>query len=40
MVGVDNDPVTAAIAAALYPRAQIRAEGYETTGCPRARFSR
>ena len=38
MVGVDNDPVTAAIAAALYPRAQIRAEGFETTRVPAGTF--
>lgn len=39
MVGVDNDPVTAAIAAALYPRAQIRAEGFETTRVPANSFA-
>lgn len=39
MVGVDNDPVTAAIAAALYPRAQIRAEGFETTRVPTNSFT-
>jgi N12 class adenine-specific DNA methylase len=38
MVGVDNDPVTAAIAAALYPHAQIRAEGFETTRVPADSF--
>ncbi|MFL0286804.1 helicase-related protein [Mycobacterium sp. SMC-18] len=39
MVGVENDPMTAAIAAALYPNAQIRAEGFETTRVPTASFS-
>lgn len=38
MVGVDNDTVTAAIAAALYPHAQIRAEGFETTRVPAESF--
>ena len=38
MVGVDNDPITAAIAAALYPHAQIRAEGFETTRVPADSF--
>lgn len=38
MVGVDNDTVTAAIAAALYPHAQIRAEGFETTRVPAQSF--
>lgn len=38
MVGVDNDTVTAAIAAALYPHAQIRAEGFETTRVPADSF--
>ncbi|QIV79950.1 hypothetical protein [Mycolicibacterium frederiksbergense] len=38
MVGVDNDTVTAAIAAALYPRAQVRAEGFETTRVPADSF--
>lgn len=31
MTGVEVDPTTAAIAQALYPDAEIRAEGYETT---------
>ena len=31
MVGVEADPLTARIAAALYPDAQIRSEGFETT---------
>jgi N12 class adenine-specific DNA methylase len=39
MVGVDNDPITAAIAAALYPAAQIRAEGFETTRVPANSFA-
>jgi N12 class adenine-specific DNA methylase len=39
MVGVDNDPITAAIAAALYPHAQIRAEGFETTRVPADSFA-
>ncbi|GAB7149628.1 helicase-related protein [Mycobacterium riyadhense] len=39
MVGVDNDPLTAAIAAALYPKAQIRAEGFETTRVPANSFA-
>lgn len=38
MVGVDNDPVTAGIAAALYPHAQIRSEGFETTRVPADSF--
>ncbi|SLJ77698.1 helicase-related protein [Mycobacteroides abscessus] len=39
MVGVENDPMTAAIAAALYPNAQIRSEGFETTRVPAASFA-
>ncbi|NTY62041.1 helicase, partial [Mycolicibacterium sphagni] len=39
MVGVENDPMTAAIAAALYPNAQVRAEGFETTRVPTASFA-
>lgn len=39
MVGVENDPVTAGIAAALYPSAQIRAEGFETTRVPENSFA-
>ncbi len=39
MVGVENDPVTAAVAAALYPSAQIRAEGFEDTRVPAASFA-
>ena len=38
MVGVENDPITAAIAAALYPSAQIRNEGFETTRVPENSF--
>ncbi len=34
MVGVEYDPVTAAVAAALYPSAQIRLEGFEATRVP------
>lgn len=39
MVGVENDPITAAVAAALYPSAQIRAEGFETTRVPAGSFA-
>ena len=39
MVGVENDPITAAIAAALYPSAQIRHEGFETTRVPENSFA-
>lgn len=39
MVGVENDPLTASIAAALYPNAQIRAEGFETTRVPANSFA-
>lgn len=39
MVGVENDPVTAAVAAALYPSAQIRSEGFETTRVPTGSFA-
>ncbi len=39
MVGVENDPMTAAIAAALYPSAQIRSEGFEATRVPQDSFS-
>ncbi|WP_236728592.1 DEAD/DEAH box helicase family protein, partial [Mycolicibacterium obuense] len=38
MVGVENDPITAAIAAALYPSAQVRNEGFETTRVPEGSF--
>jgi N12 class adenine-specific DNA methylase len=39
MVGVENDPVTAAVASALYPSAQIRAEGFESTRVPARSFA-
>ena len=39
MVGVENDPITAAIAAALYPSAQVRHEGFETTRVPEDSFA-
>lgn len=39
MVGVENDPTTAAVAAALYPSAQVRSEGFETTRVPGASFA-
>lgn len=39
MVGVENDPTTAAVAAALYPSAQVRAEGFETTRVPAGSFA-
>ena len=39
MVGVENDPITAAITAALYPSAQIRNEGFETTRVPENSFA-
>ncbi|MDP7707410.1 helicase-related protein [Mycobacterium sp. TY815] len=39
MVGVENDPITAKIAAALYPLAQIRSEGFETTRVPPDSFA-
>lgn len=38
MVGVENDDITAAVAAALYPSAQIRHEGFETTRVPEDSF--
>ena len=38
MVGVEKDPISAAIAAYLYPSAHIRAEGYETTNVPNGTF--
>jgi len=37
-VGVELDPTTARIAQALYPDAQIRAEGFETTRFPAGSF--
>jgi hypothetical protein len=39
MVGVESDPITAGIAAALYPSAQIRNEGFETTRVPENSFA-
>lgn len=39
MVGVENDATTAAIAAQLYPSAQIRHEGFETTRVPENSFT-
>lgn len=39
MVGVENDPITAAVAAHLYPSAQIRLEGFETTRVPNGSFA-
>lgn len=39
MAGVENDALTAAIAAALYPSAQIRNEGFETTRVPENSFT-
>ena len=39
MVGVEKDPISAAIAAYLYPTAQVRAEGYETTNVPNGSFA-
>ncbi|WP_183155387.1 hypothetical protein [Mycobacterium persicum] len=39
MVGVESDATTAAIAALLYPCAQIRHEGFETTRVPENSFA-
>ncbi|MGH3970391.1 MAG: hypothetical protein ACRDTV_20275, partial [Mycobacterium sp.] len=39
MVGVETDAITAAIAALLYPSAQIRHEGFETTRVPENSFA-
>ena len=39
LVGVEVEPVTAAIAAALYPHAEIRSEGFETTRLPPGSFA-
>ncbi|MCA2304872.1 helicase [Mycobacterium intracellulare] len=39
MVGVESDATTAAVAAALYPSAQIRHEGFETTRVPENSFT-
>ncbi len=38
MVGVEKDPISAAVAAYLYPSAQIRSEGFETTNVPNNSF--
>lgn len=38
MVGVELDPTTARIASLLYPSAEIRAEGFETTRVPDGAF--
>ncbi|CAM5672668.1 hypothetical protein MAUB1S_11870 [Mycolicibacterium aubagnense] len=39
MVGVESDPITAGIAALLYPSAQVRSEGFETTRVREASFT-
>ncbi|ORV08070.1 helicase [Mycolicibacterium fallax] len=39
MVGVENDPVTAAVASRLYPSAQVRLEGFERTRVPTDSFA-
>ncbi|WP_131727956.1 hypothetical protein, partial [Mycobacteroides sp. H079] len=39
MVGVESDATTAAIAALLYPSAQIRHEGFESTHVPENSFA-
>ena len=39
MVGVENDPITAAVATNLYPSAQIRLEGFESTRVPNGSFA-
>lgn len=39
VVGVEADDITAAIAALLYPSAQIRHEGFETTRIPEGSFT-
>lgn len=39
MVGVETDALTAGIASALYPSAQIRNEGFETTRVPERSFA-
>lgn len=39
MVGVENDPITAAVAAHLYPSAQVRLEGFESTRVPNNSFA-
>ena len=39
MVGVENDPITAAVASHLYPSAQVRLEGFEATRVPNDSFA-
>ena len=39
MVGVEIDPITAGVAAALYPSAQIRTKAFETTRVPENSFA-
>ena len=39
MVGVETDALTAAVASSLYPSAQIRHEGFETTRVPENSFA-
>lgn len=39
MVGVEKDPISAAVAAYLYPSAQVRSEGFETTNVPNGSFA-
>lgn len=39
MVGVENDPITAAVAAHLYPSAQVRLEGFQSTRVPNNSFA-
>jgi adenine-specific DNA methylase len=39
MVGVEADDITASIAALLYPSAQVRHEGFETTRIPDGSFT-
>ncbi|WP_296388115.1 DEAD/DEAH box helicase family protein [Williamsia sp.] len=39
MIGVENDPMTAQIAHLLYPNAQVRNEGFESTRVPENTFS-
>jgi adenine-specific DNA methylase len=39
MVGVENDPITAAVAAHLYPSAQVRLGGFESTRVPNDSFA-
>ena len=39
MIGVENDAITAAVAAHLYPSAQIRNQGFEATRVPENSFA-